>query len=101
MAEKKVVRHIDWEIIERDYRAGIKTLRQIATENGITHGAVNKRAKADGWDRNLQAKIQAKVEAKVSKALVSKSVSTNSGFCKISTVGVQARHAGQLEPRTP
>ena len=35
----------DWEKIELDYRAGIKTLRQIADENGVTHGAVNKRAK--------------------------------------------------------
>lgn len=43
----------DWERIEMDYRAGIKTLRQIADENGITHGAVNKRAKRDGWERDL------------------------------------------------
>lgn len=37
----------DWERIELDYRAGIKTLRQTAGEHGITHGAVNKRAKAN------------------------------------------------------
>lgn len=43
----------DWEAIELDYRAGIKTLRQIAEENGITHGAINKRAKRDGWERDL------------------------------------------------
>ena len=40
-----IVAPIDWEKIELDYRAGIKTMRQIADENGITHGAVNKRAK--------------------------------------------------------
>ena len=34
----------DWEKIEADYRAGIKTLRQIAGEHGVTHGAINKRA---------------------------------------------------------
>ena len=28
-------RQIDWEKIELDYRAGIKTLRQIADEHGI------------------------------------------------------------------
>ena len=43
----------DWERIELDYRAGIKTLRQIADENGISHGAINKRAKRDGWERDL------------------------------------------------
>jgi hypothetical protein len=65
----------DWDLIEVDYRAGIKTLRQIADEHGITHGAVNKRAKTRGWTRDLTAKIQAAAEAKVSKAAVSSEVS--------------------------
>ena len=67
----------DWERIELDYRAGIKTLRQIADENGITHGAINKRAKRDGWERDLSQKIQDKAEALVSKAAVSNEVSTD------------------------
>lgn len=67
----------DWERIELDYRAGIKTLRQIAEEHGITHGAVNKRAKASGWERDLSAKIQAKADALVSKAMVSSEVSAD------------------------
>lgn len=52
-------RAVDWEAIERDYRAGIKTLRQIAEEHEITHGAVNKRAKAGGWVRGLKAAVSA------------------------------------------
>lgn len=68
----------DWERIELDYRAGIKTLRQIADENGISHGAINKRAKRDGWDRDLSKKIQSRADALVSKALVSNSVSKES-----------------------
>lgn len=66
---------VDWIQIEVDYRAGVKPLRQIAEEHGITHGAVNKRAKRDGWTRDLKAKIQAVAEAKVSKAAVSAEVS--------------------------
>ena len=69
------VRTIDWERIELDYRAGVKTLRQIADENGVTHGAINKRSKRDGWERDLSAKIAAKADALVSKAEVSKQVS--------------------------
>lgn len=46
----------DWERIELDYRAAIKTLRQIADENGITHGAINKRARRDGWERDLSVR---------------------------------------------
>jgi len=66
----------DWEAIERDYRAGILSVREIASANGCTHGAINKRAKRDGWDRDLKAKIKAKADALVSKREVSTAVST-------------------------
>ncbi len=65
----------DWEAIERDYRAGLLSIREIASTQGITHGAINKRAKRDGWERDLKAKIQAKADALVSKSVVSKEVS--------------------------
>lgn len=65
----------DWERIELDYRAGVLTLREIAAKHGITHGAVNKRAKRDGWSRDLSAAIKAKADALVSKQVVSAEVS--------------------------
>mgnify|MGYP001581759619 CR=1 FL=1 len=43
-----------WERIELDYRAGIKSLRQIAAEQGISEGAIRKRAKRDDWSRDLR-----------------------------------------------
>lgn len=64
----------DWTQVEVDYRAGIKPLRQIAEENGISHVAVSKRAKRDGWSRDLKAKIVAAAEEKVSKAAVTGAV---------------------------
>ena len=67
---------IDWEAIERDYRAGILSVREIGLANGCTHTAINKRAKAEGWARDLKAKIKAKAEALVSKREVSKEVSS-------------------------
>ena len=73
--DTKKTKTIDWERIELDYRAGIKTLRQIAEEHKITHGAINNRAKREGWPRDLSAKIQQKADELVSKALVSKIVS--------------------------
>ncbi len=73
---KAVSVSVDWDAIENDYRAGVKTLRQIAEEQGITHGAINKRAKRDGWERDLSAKIKAKAAALVSKDAVSKEVSS-------------------------
>ncbi len=66
----------EWEKIEADYRAGIRTLREVAAEHGISHGAINKRAKRDGWSRDLSGKIAAKADELVSKSAVSRAVST-------------------------
>ena len=66
----------DWERIELDYRAGVKTLRQIAAEHGVTHAYIAKRAKANGWERDLAEKIRQKAEQLVTKAAVTKAVTT-------------------------
>ncbi|MBS7559937.1 hypothetical protein KHO49_16465 [Pseudomonas sp. RC4D1] len=66
----------DWERIEQLYRAGVLSVREIAASCGVSHTAINKRAKANGWDRDLKAKIQAKADSLVSKAEVSTQVST-------------------------
>ena len=69
----------DWERIELDYRAGLLTLREMATMQGITHGAINKRAKRDGWARDLSVKIHARAAELVSRAAtVSDQVSSGS-----------------------
>lgn len=91
MSTKDVKPEADWERIELDYRAGIKTLRQIAEENGITHGAVNKRAKRDGWERDLSRKIQAKADALVSKATVSAEVSAGHRIAERQVVEANAQ----------
>lgn len=66
----------DWERIELDYRAGVLSIREIAEARGCSHTAINKRAKKEGWERDLKAKIQAKADALVSKREVSTLVST-------------------------
>lgn len=67
---------IDWERIEYDYRAGILSVREISEARGVSHTAVNKKAKQLGWERDLKAKIKAKADALVSKAEVSSRVSS-------------------------
>lgn len=68
----------DWERIELDYRAGIKTLRQIAGEHGISEGAIRKRAKRDDWTRDLSERIQDKAEQLVRREAVRSSVRAES-----------------------
>ncbi|MNM07768.1 hypothetical protein D3C81_178200 [compost metagenome] len=65
----------DWERIEQLYRAGVLSVREIGGACGVSHTAINKRAKSGGWERNLKAKIQAKADALVSRAEVSTEVS--------------------------
>lgn len=80
----------DWSDIEKAYRAGREPLRAIAERNGITHGAINKRAKRDGWVRDLAGKIQAKTETLVSKDAVSKEVSKNARIAEREIVEANA-----------
>lgn len=65
----------DWERIEQLFRAGLLSVREIAAACGVSHTAINKRSKADGWDRDLNAKIKAKADSLVSKREVSTKVS--------------------------
>lgn len=55
----------DWDLIEVDYRAGIKTLQQIGDDHGVSKGRISQVAKAKNWARDLSAKIQAQADAKV------------------------------------
>lgn len=81
----------DWERIELLYRAGLLSVREIAASQGITHGAINKRAKRDGWVRDLKAKIKAKADSLVSKSLVSTLVSMDTIKSERDTVEANAQ----------
>lgn len=82
---------VDWEAVEREYRAGIRSLRDIAGEFGITETAIRKRAKRDEWERDLAAKIAAKAEALVRKAEVRNEVRSEESFSELQTVKVSAQ----------
>lgn len=67
MAEKSKT---DWEAIERDYRAGVLSVRETAKVHDISEGAIRKRAKAHGWERDLSAKVNEKVRTELVRAEV-------------------------------
>ena len=64
----------DWEAIETAYRAGVMSLREIASQHGISEGAIRKRAKRDDWSRDLNAKVKERADDLVRKAEVRKQV---------------------------
>lgn len=69
---------IDWEKIELDFRAGVKTLREIAASHDISHVAISKRAKKEGWVKDLSARIKAKTQDLVNKKSVNSTVNSAS-----------------------
>ncbi|MCL8556821.1 hypothetical protein NAB29_16835 [Proteus mirabilis] len=66
----------DWEAIESAYRAGVMSIREIASQYKITHQAISKRAKKEGWERDLKAKVKARAENLVAKREVASLVAT-------------------------
>lgn len=54
------------------------SLREIASQHGISEGAIRKRAKRDDWSRDLNAKIQQKAEDLVRKQEVRRTVRNES-----------------------
>lgn len=51
---RKKSKAIDWKAIERDYRAGVMSIREIAKWYGLSDTAIHKKAKAEGWVRVQQ-----------------------------------------------
>ncbi len=86
----------DWERIESDYRAGILSLREIAGAHDITEGAIRKRAKRDGWSRDLQAKIQARADDLVRKEAVRAEVRKNAQISDREIIEANAARIAQV-----
>jgi hypothetical protein len=82
-------RVIDWEAIEREYRAGQLTVREIGAAQGISHVAVLKRAKRDGWERDLSAAVREKVTARLVTDGVTKAVTAREAVEIAAERGVQ------------
>jgi len=73
MADKQPT---DWERIEQLYRAGLLSVREIAAACAVSHTAIQKKAKACSWERDLKAKIAARADALVAKSEVATQVAT-------------------------
>ncbi|MGH8472844.1 MAG: hypothetical protein ACREVJ_10420, partial [Gammaproteobacteria bacterium] len=52
----------DWEVIEREYRAGQLSIRQIARIQGIAESGLRKRAEKYGWARDLSDAVRRRVQ---------------------------------------
>jgi hypothetical protein len=87
-AAKKKPR-VDWDAVERDYRTGKFTLRELAAKYGCSHQAINLQAKKNGWTQDLSLAIKQATNALLVDELVAKEVD-KTGQALASTVLVAA-----------
>lgn len=55
----------DWEAIEREYRTGQLSVRELSRQHGVSHVAIHKRAKAEGWSRDLAKQVRQEVNTRL------------------------------------
>jgi len=65
----------DWDAVERDYRTGKYTLRELESKHGADNGLISRKAKKQGWTQDLAIAIKQATNAKLVQQLVSKEVS--------------------------
>jgi transposase-like protein len=65
MATKK--RKIDWESVEKDYRAGTLSVYAVARKHGTKESTIRSRAKTNAWQRDLSAVVKARSKASLSR----------------------------------
>ncbi|MGO2504824.1 MAG: hypothetical protein ACTH7L_01775 [Psychrobacter alimentarius] len=58
MSKKVKKIEVDWDEIERLYRADLRTFAQLASDFGVADSTVRRRAKKGGWKRDLKNRIK-------------------------------------------
>lgn len=64
MAERK---QVDWEGVERDYSAGLLSLREIGAKYDTKESSIRYKASQNDWSRDLSKKIEQKTNEKLRK----------------------------------
>ncbi|MBD9415917.1 hypothetical protein IB234_15245 [Pseudomonas sp. PDM16] len=59
---------IDWVAVERDYRTGVYSNRELSRMHGVSEAGVRKRAADHKWARDLAAQIRQRVQEKTNRA---------------------------------
>lgn len=69
-------RRADWQAVERDYRTGKFTLRELEAKHGPSNSTIARRAAREGWSQDLSAAVRQATNAKLIAATVQQECST-------------------------
>ncbi len=64
---------IDWEAVQKDFRLGQLTLRQIAKNHNVSASAISRKAEKDHWVQDLSEEVKERTRA----ALLSNATQSN------------------------
>jgi hypothetical protein len=87
VAERKVV---DWEAVERDYRTGRLSLRELEAMHGPSASTIMRRARSKGWTQDLSDAIRQATNA----AVIAERVQQECNAAQRSATGVVLEAAG-------
>lgn len=59
----------DWEAIERDYRTGRWTLRELETKHGVGYATIARKAKSKHWEKDLAEAVRQATSATLLREL--------------------------------
>ena len=59
---------VDWSAIEVEFKAGIKSTREIGRIFDIAEAAIRHRAKAEGWQKDLSERIRREVRTQITRS---------------------------------
>lgn len=54
---------IDWDAVERDYRTGKFTLRELEAKHGVSYAQISRRSTKEGWTKDLREVIRQATDA--------------------------------------
>ena len=74
----------DWDAIERAYRTGKYSLRELQARHGADNTLISRKAKKEGWTHDLSLAIKQATNARLTEALVNTEVCES--LQKVSTV---------------
>lgn len=60
----------DWDAVERDYRTGLFTFRELGEKHGADYSLISRRAKKYEWSQDLSIAIKQATNTKLTEALV-------------------------------
>jgi transposase-like protein len=96
-----MARHkIDWEKMEKDWRAGIKTVTELAREYGVSHVAIIKHWRKAGVERDLSARIRDKTKSLVARMAAASTVGNQAAEEEIINLNAAMQRDIILEHRT-